>query len=112
MTEAEWLACPDPPPMLEFLLGKASDRKLRLFAHWCSDRVASFPVERSMQTVIALELADRHAPHMASMAAQWGARQARKAACQALIGQRGAKAPAARAPPATRHAHAPPPPET
>ncbi len=32
MTEAEWLAATDPKPMLEFLKGKASDRKLRLFS--------------------------------------------------------------------------------
>src|SRR3712207_1024524 len=32
VTEAEWLACDDPRPMLEFLRGKASERKLRLFA--------------------------------------------------------------------------------
>jgi hypothetical protein len=32
MTEADWLACTDPRPMLEFLRGRAGDRKLRLFA--------------------------------------------------------------------------------
>jgi hypothetical protein len=32
MTEQEWLKATDPTPMLEFLRGKASDRKLLMFA--------------------------------------------------------------------------------
>jgi hypothetical protein len=35
MDEAEWLAYTDRTPMLEFLKGKASGRKLRLFAVAC-----------------------------------------------------------------------------
>src|SRR5262249_26288240 len=31
MTEREWMECADPAPMLEFLRGKASERKLRLY---------------------------------------------------------------------------------
>jgi hypothetical protein len=39
MTEQEWLVCTDPQPMLDFMDGKASDRKLRLAACGCARQI-------------------------------------------------------------------------
>lgn len=39
MTESEWLAAADPTPLLVFLYGKVSQRKLRLFAIACCRRL-------------------------------------------------------------------------
>src|SRR4051794_21403710 len=39
MTEQEWVASKTPEPLLEFLLNKAIDRKLRLFAVACCRHV-------------------------------------------------------------------------
>jgi hypothetical protein len=52
MTEAEWLACTDPMLMLGFLSGKASDRKLRLFACGCCRRFWHLLTDHRSQRVV------------------------------------------------------------
>jgi hypothetical protein len=54
MTEAEWLECTDSRKMLDFLEGKASDRKLRLFAVACCRRIWHLLPNDSCRTVVEL----------------------------------------------------------
>ena len=56
MTEAEWQVCADTRLVLEFLRGKASDRKFRLFAYACCRKVWHLLTDkRSRQAVEAAE---------------------------------------------------------
>jgi hypothetical protein len=64
MTEAEWLVCTDWWAMLRSLRGKASDRKLRLFAVACCRRVSHMDREEVWQK--ATDVAERYADGLVS----------------------------------------------
>jgi hypothetical protein len=66
MNEATWHSSSDPGRMLTHLSGKASVRKLRLFAAACCRRVSYFLTERSNRSVV--ETAERFADGEASQA--------------------------------------------
>jgi hypothetical protein len=82
MTDAEWKQCIDPEPMLEFLRGRASERKLRLFAVACCRRVWDLMTEQTHRDTV--EAAERHVDGlmteeefeevMQPVAALWGQR--------------------------------------
>jgi hypothetical protein len=59
MDEKQWLACNDPTPMLTFLSGKSSSRRLRLFLCACARRVWHFVREEACHE--AVQIAERHA---------------------------------------------------
>jgi hypothetical protein len=64
MTEREWVGwCTDPQPMLSFLGGKASGRKLRLFGCACVRRVWHLLSEDHEK---AIEVTERHADGLAT----------------------------------------------
>jgi hypothetical protein len=63
MTAQEWLDCTVPRPMLEFLWGNASDRKLRLFACGCCRRIWHLLTDQRSRSAVAF--AERYADQLA-----------------------------------------------
>jgi hypothetical protein len=63
-TEAEWLECTDPEPMLDSLGGQVGDRKLRLFAVACCRRIWDLLTEENWRA--AVEASERYADGRAS----------------------------------------------
>jgi hypothetical protein len=79
--EAEWMTCATPSSMLQHLRGRASGRKLRLFACACCRRVWHLLIDpRSRQAVaVAEDYAEGLIPEDAREAAHTQARAARDA---------------------------------
>jgi hypothetical protein len=89
MNEVEWRACSDPMPMLEFLRGKASDRKLRLFA--CASCRRAWGLLRDVRSKQAIEVAERYADGLAGEEELSLAMNMAGAAQQALWDEYGSK---------------------
>jgi hypothetical protein len=66
MTEVDWLACTEPHAMLEYLKGRASERKLGLFGVACCRRLGHLLTDA--QSREAVDLAERFADGLATHA--------------------------------------------
>ena len=55
MNEMEWLESKQPEPMLNYLRGAGSSRKMRLFAAACCCRIKDYLNERSLHALAAVE---------------------------------------------------------
>jgi hypothetical protein len=83
MDEATWLTCIDPLPMLNYLEGKVSERKLRLFVCACCRRLWHLLDDQGSRGVV--EVAERRADGEASNAEIFaGMKQANAGHIQAI----------------------------
>src|SRR4051812_10172145 len=64
MTENDWLNATDPTPMLEFMDGKATDRKFWLFACGCCRRL--WPLLPDARSRYAVEVGEQYADGQAN----------------------------------------------
>jgi hypothetical protein len=71
MTEAEWLACADPTPMIDLLAGKLSERKARLWSCACIRRAWHFLTDPRSRK--AVQTAERFADGRVGSRALWNA---------------------------------------
>jgi hypothetical protein len=83
MTEVEWLTVTDPTPILEFLEGKDSERKLRLFGCGCCYRIRERRFA-SVETIHLLKPIERFADGLCTSAELESMRMAQLLANQFL----------------------------
>jgi hypothetical protein len=78
MTEAEWLACDDPGPLLELRWDGASERQVVLLAAICCRKLWHLLSDQRCQ--LAIDTAERYAEGTATVFEQWAAADEARAA--------------------------------